>query len=54
MTETITLDTTNCGTTTSIVITTNQRIVVADSKTVTVGAAKTLVVDILKIDSLYD
>ena len=54
VTETITLDTTNCGTTTSIVITTNPRIVVADSKTVTVGAAKTLVVDILKIDSLYD
>ena len=54
VTETITLDSTNCGTTTSIVITTNPRIVVADSKTVTVGAAKTLVVDILKIDSLYD
>ena len=54
VTETITLDTTNCGTTTSIVVTTNPRIVVADSKTVTVGAAKTLVVDILQIDSLFD
>ena len=54
VTETITLDTTNCGTTTSIVVTTNPIITVADSKTVTVGAAKTLVVDILNIDSLFD
>ena len=54
VTESITLDTTNCGTTTSIVVTTNPIITVADSKTVTVGAAKTLVVDILNIDSLFD
>ena len=54
VTETITLDTTNAGLTTAIVVTTNPRIVVADSKTVTVGAAKTLVVDILQIDSLFD
>ena len=54
VTESITLDTTNCGTTTSIVVTTNPIITVADSKTVTVGAAKTLVVDVLQIDSLYD
>ena len=54
MTDDITLDTSNAGVNTSIVITTNPRIVVSDSKTVTVGAAKTLVVDILQIDSLFD
>jgi hypothetical protein len=54
VTESITLDTTNSGLTTAIVVTTNPRIVVADSKTVTVGAAKTLVVDILNIDNLFD
>ena len=54
VTESITLDTANCGTTTSMVVTTNPVITVADSKTVTVGAAKTLVVDILDIDSLFD
>ena len=53
-TDDITLDTTNAGVNTSIVVTTNPRIVVSDSKTVTVGAAKTLVVDILQIDSLFD
>ena len=54
VTQTITLDTTNCGTTTSLVVTTNPRIVVDDSVDVTVGAGKTLVVDILQIDSLFD
>lgn len=54
VTDDITLDTSNAGVNTSIVITTNPRIVVSDSKTVTVGAAKTLVVDILQIDSLFD
>ena len=54
VTDDITLDTSNAGVNTSIVVTTNPRIVVSDSKTVTVGAAKTLVVDILQIDSLFD
>ena len=54
VTESITLDTTNCGTTTSMVVTTNPVITVADSKTVTVGAAKTLVVDILNIETLFE
>ena len=54
VTDNITLDTSNAGVNTSIVVTTNPRIVVSDSKTVTVGAAKTLVVDILQIDSLFD
>ena len=54
VTNDITLDTSNAGVNTSIVVTTNPRIVVSDSKTVTVGAAKTLVVDILQIDSLFD
>ncbi len=54
VTDNITLDTSNAGVNTSIVVTTNPRIVISDSKTVTVGAAKTLVVDILQIDSLFD
>jgi len=54
VTESITLDTANCGTTTSMVVTTNPVITVADSKTVTVGAAKTLVVDILNIETLFE
>ena len=54
VTDSITLDTSNAGVNTSLVVTTNPRIVISDSKTVTVGAAKTLVVDILQIDSLFD
>ena len=42
------------GATVTGVVTTNPIITVADTKTVTVGAAKTLVVDILNIDSLFD
>ena len=45
--ETITLDTSNSGVNTSIIVTVNPILAINDSNTVTVGAGKSLVVDIL-------
>tara|TARA_B100000287_G_C20593868_1_gene765319 strand:- start:271 stop:987 length:717 start_codon:yes stop_codon:yes gene_type:complete len=54
VTADIVLDTSNAGTTTSIVITTNPVIEVETGVAVTVGAGKTLVIDVLQIKDLYD
>ena len=52
--ETITLDTSNSGVNTSIIVTVNPILAINDSNTVTVGAGKSLVVDILQIGDLFE
>ena len=54
VTADITLDTSNAGVNTSIVVTTNPVIEVETGVAVTVGAGKTLVIDVLQINDLYE